>query len=394
MNMKLITSESHVRLNRQPEYDSCCSLTIPGQSIYDRLSMLNNELVNIQRELIKKNLQIEFQNKRFRQTIGNITDSIAIIGPDRKIKFINDSFKRMLEIKGHSNIEGDICALIGIRYADVDDVCDFREMMGLVEGGSSFCQDVILVHNDGCEQHVEMNISRIEGNANQDSDLLLVFHDIDQRKKLEYQQAEMNEFLRVINSILRHDISNDLAVVRMSLDMMVTDENWDIAKKAIKSVDKCVQLMTRMQELESALFSDESLKSFNLRGVVASVLENYDVDFCLEGNCMVAGDEALYSVFDNMISNSITHGHADRIDVSIKGNKNFCEVSVADDGIGIPLEVQSMVFDKNFKYGSRGHTGIGLYIVKKIIERYGGEVTLRTNVPSGTIFDLKLPISL
>jgi signal transduction histidine kinase len=300
----------------------------------------------------------------------------------------------MLEIKGHSNIEGDICALIGIRYADVDDVCDFREMMGLVEGGSSFCQDVILVHNDGCEQHVEMNISRIEGNANQDSDLLLVFHDIDQRKKLEYQQAEMNEFLRVINSILRHDISNDLAVVRMSLDMMVTDENWDIAKKAIKSVDKCVQLMTRMQELESALFSDESLKSFNLRGVVASVLENYDVDFCLEGNCMVAGDEALYSVFDNMISNSITHGHADRIDVSIKGNKNFCEVSVADNGIGIPLEVQSMVFDKNFKYGSRGHTGIGLYIVKKIIERYGGEVTLRTNVPSGTIFDLKLPISL
>ncbi len=369
-------------------------LTVDDQCIYDRISMLNNELVNIQRELVKKNLLIKSQNKRFRQTISNINDPIAIIGPDRMIKFMNDPFKGIMGSCGYSGIKGDICDIICIRSGDMDDLCDFRTMITRVESGSSFCRDVILVHEDGSEQHVEMNISCIKGNLGEENDLLLVLHDIDQRKKLQYQQAEMTEFLRVINSILRHDISNDLSVVGMSLDLMENDENRDLIQKAIKGVDKCVQLIARMQELESVLFSDNSLKPYNLRGVVASVLENYDVDFCLEGNCMVAGDEALYSVFDNMVSNSLTHGQADRIDVVIKGNEKYCEVSVADNGTGIPSEVHSMVFERDFKYGATGHTGIGLYIVKKIVERYGGEITVRTNIPSGTIFELKLPLSL
>ncbi len=51
---------------------------------------------------------------------------------------------------------------------------------------------------------------------------------------------------------------------------------------------------------------------------------------------------------------------------------------------------QHHVFERSFKLGKTAGTGLGLYIVKKTIERYGGEITLKDNYPKGTIFEIRL----
>ncbi|WP_407355921.1 ATP-binding protein [Methanolobus sp. WCC5] len=366
---------------------------MPEEDILDQISRLNNELVNAHRELVKKNREIATQKERFRQIIEHISDSLVIIDQDMKVLFMNGPCKSMLGSEERDFTGMDICDLLTLKYPHSNDRFDIAGSCDPVKNDNSFQADMVLLREHGNELHVEISLSKISTYSNFGSDMLLVMHDIDQRKKLEYRQAEINDFLRVINSILRHDISNNLTIMGMSVDLMKTPGNEEIAAKALKCIDKCTSLITRMQDLESALFKDYTLRPFNVRDVVSSVIENYDIGFNVEGKATVMADGALYSVFDNIINNSIVHGHTELIEVVIVKTGDFCRIEIKDHGTGIPSSIMGKVFEEEFKYGSSAHTGLGLHIVKKVIERYGGEVHITANKPAGTVLILKLPLS-
>jgi signal transduction histidine kinase len=73
---------------------------------------------------------------------------------------------------------------------------------------------------------------------------------------------------------------------------------------------------------------------------------------------------------------------------------DFCTIKISDNGIGIPDAIKDKLFEEGVSYGENKGMGLGLYIVKKTIERYGGEVSFENNVPKGTTFILKLKKSL
>ena len=82
--------------------------------------------------------------------------------------------------------------------------------------------------------------------------------DISERKSQE-TIARLNDTLKLLNKILRHDISNNLTVVLMSLEMLKT-EDTNLKEKAIKSVYKSVNLIERIRELENAIPSGIEIK--------------------------------------------------------------------------------------------------------------------------------------
>ena len=67
------------------------------------------------------------------------------------------------------------------------------------------------------------------------------------------------------------------------------------------------------------------------------------------------------------------------------------KICITDYGVGIPNNIKDQLFQEGFKYGDSGHTGLGLYIIKKTIERYGGEVEITNSKPRGATFIIKLP---
>ena len=78
-------------------------------------------------------------------------------------------------------------------------------------------------------------------------------------------------------------------------------------------------------------------------------------------------------------------------------DNKYLHISVKDNGIGIPPNERKKVFHKFYRIGneetrtSQG-TGLGLYIVKKIILAHQGDIQIKNNTPTGTIFEIKLPI--
>ncbi|MCD4819210.1 MAG: hypothetical protein K8S23_11020 [Candidatus Cloacimonetes bacterium] len=199
------------------------------------------------------------------------------------------------------------------------------------------------------------------------------------------------EHLHLVNKIIRHDIINNLAVIRSSIRIYRTDSNSNLLDNCETYINKSFDLIDRMQQMEFFLSENRTLKVFDLFEIFKIIINNYcDLKITLTGNARIFADDALISVFDNIISNAKRHGKADKIDINIISKKEFCEIHIADNGIGIPIEIHEKVFEENFIYGPTGQTGLGLYIVKKNIMNYQGSVHIEDNIPNGTTFVIKL----
>ena len=84
--------------------------------------------------------------------------------------------------------------------------------------------------------------------------------------------------------------------------------------------------------------------------------------------------DKLDQVIANLIDNAIRHG-AGRVTVAINATPDAgVEVAVSDEGDGVPPEIANLVFRRFWRAGRRGGTGLGLYIVKGLVEAHGGEV--------------------
>lgn len=225
------------------------------------------------------------------------------------------------------------------------------------------------------------------------SGFVLAFRDvtpiIDAHRKVE----ELNDVLRLMNEILRHDVLNKLAIIRGYLEISLENAKRGEIEKAIKIVDEAVGIIGKMREIERSLIGGE-MKSVSVRDVVEKVAENVrklGVDVKIEGDAFVFADEAIYSVIDNIMGNAVKHGEATRIEVKIEKEGEYCKITISDNGKGLPMQFVDKLFTKGFSYGKKAGTGIGLYIVKKVIERYGGSV--RAYNREGAVFEILLRLS-
>ncbi|MCD4818328.1 MAG: response regulator [Candidatus Cloacimonetes bacterium] len=223
--------------------------------------------------------------------------------------------------------------------------------------------------------------------------VLGIVENITELKDKDIELKNHKEHLRLINRILRHDLTNDLAVIGSSIKLYDRQGNKQHLENVTKFVNKSVQLIKRMNNLERFLTLHQGLKIYDARNIIDSVIENYqDIDIEVEGNCKILGNDTFSSIIDNIVKNAIVHGKADKIKITIFDHQDKCFIKISDFGIGIPDKVKSKIFDENFKYGETGHTGIGLYIVKKSLENIGGRVYVENNKPCGTSFILSLKL--
>jgi len=200
---------------------------------------------------------------------------------------------------------------------------------------------------------------------------LIVFTDVTERVEMQKRIESLLEYVRLLNSILRHDILNILTTISSYAELLDEEFNRKFLDKIKEAVSKGVSLIKKVRELE--LSTDESLKPYDLRSVIEESAKGYDVEVNVEGNAVVYANDSIYSVFENLIGNSVKHGGASRIDVKIE-TSDMVYVTYKDNGAGIPENVKDKVFERGFS--TTGSTGLGLFIVKKLMESYGGDIRI------------------
>ncbi len=201
----------------------------------------------------------------------------------------------------------------------------------------------------------------------------IVARDITDRVKLEKTLSELNDVLRLLNKILRHDILNDLSALRAAVEFYMESRDESLLESVLERIDRSINLIKQMRGLED-LTRFRKLKAVRIREILDEVCKKYaGVEINIQGDGVVEANEALASVFDNIIGNAVKHGKADRIEITIKGN-DFYEIRIIDNGKGIPDEIKTLIFNEGFSYGDAKGSGLGLYISRRIIEAYGGTI--------------------
>jgi two-component sensor histidine kinase len=212
-----------------------------------------------------------------------------------------------------------------------------------------------------------------------------------ERKQAEDILRNSKERIKMLNKIIRHDLSNDFAVINYAVKIFKRNSDVILLDEIEKRVQKSLNAIAGYRKSESYLDSNAGLDALELSDVINSVAVEYPkIKFKIEGKGRVFGDDTLYSVFDNLVSNSTKHGKASQIDINISEDNDMCRIEFADNGTGIPDKIKDKIFDEGFIHGKTGNTGIGLFIVKQTIEDYGGSISVEDNQPTGAIFIIKL----
>ena len=177
--------------------------------------------------------------------------------------------------------------------------------------------------------------------------------------------------LTMLIKIIRHDLSNDLIVIRSALRLYKDNSKSEMLDEISKRIEKSLSTISLYRKYESFIGSNANLDEIEISEILNKLMIKFSkIKFNMVGNCKVFADSALESVFTNLISNSIQHGKASEIDMKISTDKDMCEIRFADNGHGIPDKIKNKIFDEGYSYGISANTGIGLYIVKQLINEY------------------------
>jgi len=377
---KIFTLEKEVKeISATKDYSS--KLKVKGDDEIDSLASNINEMIE---SIQKSSIFLKESEERYRTLFEESMDAIWTTELDGKIIAANEASAKLLDIPLNQLIGSNILDF----YNFPEDRIEFQNKVD--EFGSVKEYPLDLKTKKGERIYCLIAFSAWRDKKGKIIGYRGIVHNITNRKNYERQLLELNDTLKVINKILRHDILNELTVVMSICDLIETRDNH-LKDKMIKTIYKSVNLIEKMRELEQAVTSGGQMKIYNLQDVINEVIKNYpNIKFSISGDCNVVADGALNSVIDNLVRNAVVHGGTDKIDFKINNEERFCVMKVIDYGKGIPEDIKKNIFEEGASFGENKGSGLGLYIVKKVIERYGGAITIEDNKPNGAIFAVKL----
>ncbi|ABN57457.1 MULTISPECIES: PAS domain S-box protein [Methanoculleus] len=244
--------------------------------------------------------------------------------------------------------------------------------------------------------------------------VMVLFRDITERKRAEEAFQRYAENLGLLHGdlevanreanlyldILTHDIGNTENVSNLYADLLIESldgEAAGYAKKLQRSVQKSIEILGIVSTIRRIHRTKTELKPTDLDAAVRGVMSDYPTSIFLYNGTtyQVQADDLLPVVFDNLISNAVKFGGPDvEIAIRIEENDGFVRVSVEDTGPGIPNDDKNGIFHC-YEMKKRGvGKGLGLYLVKILVERYGGTIWAEDRVTGrpdeGAAFKLTL----
>lgn len=219
------------------------------------------------------------------------------------------------------------------------------------------------------------------------------------QRRQEVEIGQKEQLLSVYSRVLRHNLRNDLTTVKGMVNLVATipdeDEKDQARSKANTAIDGLLELAENTRELQEILNADSELEEFILPGQLHELVEQVAVDYSFD-SITIDADEAVLTVLPmfkealrEVLRNSLKHT-GDDVEVSITAEKTDDDVviEVYDSGPGLP-EHEQIVLRQDRETPLSHATGIGLWLVKWIIESHGGEINISTE--TGTCIELQLP---
>jgi len=330
--------------------------------------------------------------ERFRALFAGGPEASVYLSPDFHIQDINRRFEQVF---GYSLAE-----IKGKRLDDVIVQENKKEEAGMLNEkavGGYVYHETVRRRKDGSFVPVSISAAPIVIKG-QLSGTVGTYKDISDLRSAQEKLAVMNEKLRVVGGLTRHDIRNKLSVITGNTYLM---------KKKLKDYPEVLSCAKDMEFATAAIVGLlEFARDYERLGVeelayvgledsiqkAVSLFKNEDqtkiVNQC--NGLIVLADSLLIKLFYNLIDNSLKHGgHVTRIGISCEESEHELRLVCEDDGVGIAQEAKPKLFSEG--YTTDNGSGYGLYLIKKMMEAYGWSIK-ETGLPGkGARFIIAIP---
>ncbi|MDH5765330.1 MAG: GAF domain-containing sensor histidine kinase [Gammaproteobacteria bacterium] len=216
-------------------------------------------------------------------------------------------------------------------------------------------------------------------------------------------------------SIVSHELRTPMTAIRGSLgllDGIYKEQLPDQAKEIITTANQgCIRMLRLLddildvQRMETGTIEITPGKC-NLKNIIIKVLDELDaqikqaevqVKTHIEDNLIIQADsDRMSQIIINLISNAIKFTPKGILTISAKDHGDRTTINIEDNGKGIPEEELPHIFDKFHQIGdvntrNNNGVGLGLFIVKKLVEKHGGTIEASSELDKGTCFTINLP---
>ncbi len=240
------------------------------------------------------------------------------------------------------------------------------------------------------------------------------FTDIHQIKE---EEQRKNDFIKIVSHELKTPITSIKGYVQLLLMMLDGEKNIQLPPQLSPSLLRIDKLLTKLTRLITEMLDLSRIEAerlelqteiININTLVEEAIEDirhshthHLIEISHEFICGVPGDKnRLEQVIINLVTNAIKYS-ADGNKIQVKIHRqcdNQVAVSVQDYGIGIEKKDQEKIFERFYRVEGKTQQapagfGIGLFLVKTIVERHGGALYVESEIGQGATFTFQLPVA-
>ncbi|MCE3225095.1 MAG: putative Sensor histidine kinase [Nitrospira sp.] len=343
--------------------------------------------------------------ERYRRLVQVSPDAIFVLRGDA-IMFGNGEGLRLLG----ATVESQIVGRMLVDFIPVDERAVVRRRLSRVaeEQEQVPLFEQALVRLDGSMIEVEVTVAHYsdqEGPA-----ILVVARDITERKRLQAQlrRTERVAELGTVASGMAHEIGTPMNVILGRAEYLMERTKEEPVRKGLQTIVTQVERITRVmnQLLAFARRRPVEHRALDLRETIEDNLEifyerlshnNITVETSFAEDCPLVHADAdqICQVLINLVMNAIhAMPNGGTMRLVLAPDRDMVKLTVADTGSGMPQEVIAKVFEPFFTTKEFGKgTGLGLTVVKGIIEEHSGTIHVESEPGKGTVFTIGLPIN-
>ena len=333
----------------------------------------------------------EDQLRLYRRAIDSATVGITISNPtlpDNPLVYVNEEFERLTG-RPREEMLGRNARILQSPNTDPDTVAEIREA---INAGESVSVELLNQRADGTEWYNALDVTPIHGPDGEVEYFLGFQRDVTDRRERELRMA-------VLDRVLRHNIRNRLNVVLGHVsEIEEKSENLDQHTDRIRSAaEDLLELSDAARRFRSVLRTTGDAAPTRLDQVLARTLSSVREEFP-EVDLTVTLDPVrvpsavgLDMAVSELVANAARYaGDRPTVHVTLRREDDEAVVTVADDGPGLPEEERGALTGRT-ETPVEHASGLGLWLVRWVVDDLGGGVTYEENDPAGAAVTLRIP---
>lgn len=273
-------------------------------------------------------------------------------------------------------------------------------------GKKEFIRNLVVII-DNRNFILNITISPLKNSKNIITGIIIIGNDKTKNQILEYELEQLKHYglLGEIALGLSHDVKNPLMNIRgcaAFIKKSNNTDNLDYLNLIIQEVDRIDSIISQMMSFGNVVKND-TYTLININDVIYNciqiinrqkVFKNIDILYDLDNNIPLtkAKNTDLQQIILNLLINSLQAiEDVGTIDIKSTYESDIIKIFISDTGVGINQNTVDKLFNPYFTTKSEG-TGLGLFIVKKVLDKYDGKINITSTPLEGTICEITLPI--